>query len=539
MYTSIQDLIPVRDKIVADMLNADFDSVDLLLKNFLTTLISENTDEEQAIMIYNALLCLIDGIAQKPAHDNLSAQHVRVLRDFCREKRKNILEADLSELEIKAILEQHATQNPNFNAVQIAGIRKNIRITRNTGIVSPYLVEREPEYAVMAGVTWSPINPSHLLDAGFLFAPGEKFDCHKTFSIKDIKLAKDVNKGLIPEEYSIICRLLIEQCLQVYGKSLTKTILESAVKSTIAKIPAKAGELGFQKIKDYAQLMGININIPDENVEEWAKWLLATSSKSAMPRIGNSVNIDKTNIDYGIELLYPLVPLFSKEWTNIVNNPKIVSSGFRLSFVATTLLHYGGYECGIGIKMRVLSYSSCSFIIGADQDYMTRIAETSVAKNLCVPYVSQMSCVSSNTSVEFSLDDLLTKKIFPDNGVFVVTPKIFPITNIPQQTTPYPLSSNVTVAKTNKFEENDVFAIVPFGMNITEQCPVWGTPVDRDDVYAILPFLDFLPGQEQDASQTTIMCRLITEEIGTVKKAIESTPTKRFLFIKTKDKWMY
>jgi hypothetical protein len=58
-----------------------------------------------------------------------------------------------------------------------------------------------------------------------------------------------------------------------------------------------------------------------------------------------------------------------------------------------------------------------------------------------------------------------------------------------------------------------------------------------ENIESILPFLDFLPGQEQDKQQDFILCRVSAESNNAVTNAILSKTNKKCLLIKTKDVW--
>lgn len=535
-YREIKDLVPVKDDIIKAAQKTDLAAVETIFKQLLDSLLAENSNSDDAVMIYNAVLCLLDEIKDKAVFDNVLGRHSRVLRAVCSEARANI---SMSTAEIRILVNKYTAQQPDFPCIQIAGVRKTLRVTGNMGVVTPYLEGKDPEYAIMAGTTWAPINSQQLMSGGFVFSLPKTFDCAKTLSISKIDKNDLDGNGLTPAEFNLLCDLLIEQCTKIYGQETTKKLIIAAVTKTIEKIPSKVGEHGFQKIRDYAQtICNLSMNISAQHdSQHWLKWLLASNGLITITK--DAVKLpQQSQIQYGIELLYPILPLFSKEWINAVNDPTIVSSNFRLGFVIHSMLYNAIYDHSNGVKMRLLAYPSCSFAIGADQDAAARIAALSDSKNLASTYMLNASNASTRDKLVFSLDDLINKKVFPETGVFIVSSAMQQIANTPTIMPSYKISKDIPNEATslNGFQENDIIAIIP--AQNSDSVSVWGMPIEKQDAESILPYLDFIPGQEQDDLCTVLLCKVVAKPTEIVKKALIASASK-CVFVKTQEKWMF
>lgn len=535
-YNKIADLIPVAEEIMVAANKSDFDGVESICKKLLDELTAQKSDPNVAVMFFNTVLCHIDGLKDKTAYDNVISRHSRVVRSFCATTRKGInMEAD----GISKIAAEHITDKPQFDALRLLGVRKTLRVTKNLGVLSPYLVDEEPVYATIAGGTWAAISTQQVLDAGFLYSYGNKFDILRSFSLMKLDKTIHTSPGITPEEFGHVCRVVIARCIDVYGSKATQKLVETALTRTLSQIPGKVGEKGLEKVKEYAnQFCNINLNVKtdDSNNDEWLACLL--SSRDGVFTGGTSIPKNAT-INFGMELLYPVAPLFSKEWINAVNDPKLVPGGFRIGFVDNTLLYHAYYDCSNGVKVRLLPYPACSFAIGNDQTGTEKISETSLSKILCSSYTWTLADVDSRTKYDFNLDEVLSGDYtLPKSGSYTLVPRMIPLSDAPS------LGSGVKIEDYDEEEAipsgiapKDVIAVIRAKKQ--EDIPSWGTPLDKRTTDEIIKFLDFLPGQEYDDSQDVTMCVVSDKPVGSVGNAILSNKAYKYLLVKTNRPWGY
>jgi len=524
-YNQIVDTVSIMQTATSYAENANFKKVEELFNTFIAELLLQHQDPDHVIMIYNAALAALDSTKDKTTHDNIIARHARVLRNFCATHRN---EVHMQPDEINDLAKTHLTSTPNFASVKLAGIRKTIRTTQNLGIISPYLVDQEPERAIVAGCAWAAISPRQVIDAGFICLYGNKFDVQRTMSIIDIDTYNDPS-GLTLDEFQIFIRILIEKCIEQYETATASQLIRYIAINTINKIMAVSGQAGLDKIINFAKKY-LNLNLATlSNVQELLPFVLM--SKTNLFAQANKIP-QNACIHYGLELLYPIAPLLSQEWVSEVN--KLIEDDFRLGFVDNNALYHAKYN-GYNQHTRFLPYVSCSFLVSADQESSDKIAAASNSKLLSTAYVWQGSDTQSRYKIEFNIDDLLIKKVFPEKGTFVIKPKATHMCDQPHISSTYHVVENNTAADALPAMPNDIVFIV--NTRTAENVSVWGTSLTNSQAQAILPYLDFVPGQEQDSSQDIIVCKVDAEPNNNVSNALLSNRHNKFVFIKSKDRW--
>lgn len=523
-YTAIEHMVPIINKVTTFSSQAKYDSIQQTFEELFTALLAHHQNPDDAILAYNVALSSLEGVSSKDHYNNIIARHSRVLRNYCNKQRDTSL---LTPSEITRLTHEHLVSKQPLDAIKIAGVRKTIRISANVGILTPTLSGKEPEYAAAAGCSWSAISSWQVIDAGFMCTYGRKFDTQKTLSIIDMQAAHKPG-GITPAEFQSICKNMVDCCIQRYGLTTTQNLVTKAVSTTLDKITAKAGEQGFLKIKEFAK--EFNLNIPANNdLSKLLPFILISPNNVFGP-----VCPQGANIEYGLTLLYPVAPLFSREWITAVND--IVSGEFRIGFVDNHALHYAQYDCSHGIQTRLFPYASCSFLIGSDQGLSETIAASSKSKILPIAYQWDAVDTNSRLKLGFSLDDLMLQKVFPVTGTFVLKPRAVSLNNQPRLAHYGEATSDIkAVGFPDGVNVNDIIVVINHDSSGQDKAPVWGIPLEN--IESILPFLDFLPGQEQDKQQDFILCRVSAESNNAVTNAILSKTNKKCLLIKTKDVW--
>lgn len=531
-YQSISDMLPIARQLTKYANQAQYDSAEGLLQSFFNDLLQQNPNPDDAIMAFNAVLVGLDDAKDKLSHNNIIGRHSQILRSFCAKQRRD---AQAGLTEVDSLAEEHIT-SANKDALKIAGIRKTIRITKNTGILTPYLKDKEPEYATMAGCSWAAISTWQVIDAGFFCSYGNKFDMQKTLTIIDIQTA-DNEAGLSFSEFKLMCKILIERCIAEYGEEATVELIRRIATATIEKLPAKSGEQGIEKIKVFAsQRLKTNINVSYNDVMKLLPYVLICPDNF----LGGCKCPSGSLIQYGLELLYPVAPLLSQEWVSAIN--KQVSGDFRIGLVDNHALYHALYDCSHNIQTRLLPSASCSYLIGCDHSISEKIAQSSNSSFLASAYTWECSDTGSRNKIYFDLDELLNKnKIFPDKGSFVLKPQAIVPNNKPKIAPYYLMSENTDTSSLGSLDAKNIIAIIDVDAWTSDlkkkELPVWGAALSSAEAQQILPYLDFIPGQEQDARQDIILCKVSPTHTNTVASALFAQKHKKFAFVKTQDTW--
>lgn len=507
-YRTLNDMIPVAQQIVQEV--GQIEQIDKILSNFLEALLQQYGHTNKAINYYNALQNLFDNITDKTQYESVLAQHSRVLRAFCHNLRVNIV---MNEDEIARIIREHF-QLTSDSAVKLIGIRKSIRITANMGLITPWLAEDEPEAAAVSMCSWAATSPNMIIDNGFLVAYGNKFDTLNKGCLTKMNVeAVNDPSSLTPGEFALICRHLLDFLLELHGQDKALVFLEYVFKNALHSYAKKTADNDFRLLRDYGEKF-CGINIKATNRDQWVTCALSTKSG-----IFTSDKIPaKALITYGMELLFPIAPILSKEWMNAVDS-NIIPFKCKLGWVDNVMLYHAHYECSRGVKVRLLPTVTCTFVAGNDAGNSAKIMASSQSGLLGSGYTWKACDTSNNNIVQFTTDDLLAKQIFVRGKTYVISPDFINVSEFPDTAMPYVLNPRGSESKMPNIKVNDLVMIAASSQPI----PVWGRALTELEAEQILPWLEFLPGQEKEvANDNRLYCRVTDQPINTVAKAVMS-----------------
>lgn len=507
-YHTLNDMIPVAQQIIKEV--GQIEQIDKILSNFLEALLQQYGHTNKAINYYNAIQNLFDNIADKTQYESILAQHSRVLRAFCHNLRVNVV---MSEDEIARVVQEHF-QLSSDNAVKLIGIRKSIRITPNMGIITPWLLEDEPESAAISMCSWAATSPNMIIDNGFLVAYGNKFDTlKKGCLLKTDAAAVNDPASLTPSEFALISRYLLDFLLQLHGHDKALAFLEHVFKNALNSYAKKTGDNDFRLLREYGEKF-CGINIKATNRDQWVTCALSTKSGIFTPDKIPS----KALITYGMELLFPIAPILSKEWMNAVDS-NVIPFKCKLGYVDNVMLYHAHYECSRGVKVRLLPTVTCTFIAGNDANNSAKIMASSQSGILGSGYTWKAGDTSNNNVIQLTTDDLLAKQIFARGKTYVISPDFINVSEFPDTAVPYILNSqNLNNEKPN-IKTDELIMIV----STSQPIPIWGRALTAPEAEQILSWLEFLPGQEKEvASNDRLYCRVTEQPANTVAKAILS-----------------
>ena len=255
IYNKISDMTSVANQVRDAASQAD--KIESILTVFLNDLVKQYGATNKAVNYYNSIQCLLDGIADKTVYEGVLAQHSRVLRTFCHKLRTSIA---MTDHQISALVAPNFSFTPPPNATKLIGIRKSIRVTTNMGIITPWLVDDEPEAAALSMCSWAVVSPNIIIDSGFLVAYGNKFDALNSGCLTKVDAAtiNDPN-SLTPKEFAIICKHLIEHLVKTHGKNNTVDFLDTVFKAALDRYTKRTGDNDFRILAEYAEkFCGIN-----------------------------------------------------------------------------------------------------------------------------------------------------------------------------------------------------------------------------------------------------------------------------------------
>ena len=454
---------------------------------------------DRAIMIYNTILCHLDVLDNDTV--TIKGCHRQALNDFCRSLRTIQTEkVPLVDLTKSIIVPGKKTSN----RIQIGGIRKITPYSTRVGIINPYFFDSETVRCAVVGACANCAPASQIaIDAGTLVNLGRRFAGFKF---------RQMEPGLEEVDFIEMVDTLIDTCFRVYGTTTTQTLMTNIAKNLLLAKPNSKVEI-FEHLNKH----GIDTDA-DELID-------------CLDIFANTTNCD--GMKYGLSLFYPWAVGLSVAWVHEINE-LADTKNFRIGFVDMGALTSDSYEVG---KHVLVPSGTCSFLVAENYNEAARIQES--GGTFAVSYVWQGAHIDGQgqrSAATFTLDEVIDGKYFDEGGYYTMKAVIKTLNITPKIAEYYNVSSSAKILDASLVNDDSVFVVNIRKEQAKNQLSVWGETLSQQEAEEILPYLDFLPGQEQDDTQDTILCKMSSDPISSVASAVAST-NKPCVIVKLKEKW--
>lgn len=440
-----------------------------------------------AMAIYNSLLCHIDLFSDRVDFKNT---HKSIASKACAKARK----AQGQSSKLVDIVKQHITIRSDMSRVY--GVNKIVPYADNCGVITPYFDVNEIPEAVIFGCTHLAIGNQTSLDAGILLNLGLRFAGARF---------EPTLPGASQEEFNNVIDVLIEACNNVYGFQSTRELLVDIVKATL---------------EDCTQ-NEINLTV---------KYSIPDLAGASVEELINRVLSDDGG--YNLGLLYPIAGKLVQAWIRVINNScNETVKAFRIGLVSLEQL----FSSKDGQNKHTVISSLTKSFLAAENTVAQAKVEGSAGK-FAVPYLWDCSFKGKGgaSNFTFTLDNVIEDSPFCVPGDYKIEFSTKRQTSFPEVSSYYQCDKDTNNKLPNWANINDVFAVV--FQTDKPSISTWGDILTKSDASTILPYLDFLPGQEQDSETNIILCKINDSPIGAVKNALESKQAAH-VFIKLKSSW--
>jgi hypothetical protein len=467
----------------------------------LATFIGTSVEAEAIAMnIFNTLLCHLDNCVNSKDDIAFKTAHLKVARDVCRDARANASYEDF------VAASQQIVSDFQSCARTMGGIQRVIPCGTGYGIVTSQLSPADAVSAAIAACVYSAPQDNKVIDAGALVDLGRKFTT---------KLNKDL-PGLEEADFFRIVDTLIDRCFDVYGAEQTQSLINRIVDDFI-----KA-------------LTPTEVTQHNEYVTE-----VFPNAPTDVLKITNIVG---QRFKHGLSLCYRQARQLSLSWIKVLHYYHFAAGfSFKIGLVDVSCLLNDGYYLG---KHSLVSHVSSSYIIMGDYDATG--AAQKASGEFAIPYLWEKKHVKSGvtdirvitsgvTDIRvITIDNILCDPLFEDTGHYTLKPISQRISGAPQRV-PYYYINAITSTNQACEKDGDLFVVcLKSGSNT--QAAVWGQPLSSAEAEKVLPYLDFLPGQEQDTKQDTILCKTVTNPVGSIANALLATQTP-YLIVRLQEQW--
>jgi len=452
---------------------------------YLQELAQSTPTQDDAIMLYNTLLCHLDTV---PAGYALALKGAfrRVLLAFCKEGRM-ALQQDL-----KTKLRDAIATRWSSDACTIKGISCLVPHTLYCGVIRPYFEPHQVHHALISALTNSVPATQASVDAGVLVNWGLMFENPDVLDI--------TKPGLSEADFIQIVNDLIDICEEYYGIENTQSLINTIVGGLVVQV----------KSENHPLISYIRARVRNFPIAELPKILSATHMQGAFK--------------HGLSLLFPMANKLVPAWIYAVNDLcKTKPYGLRIGFVDVTT-----------VGAQAITPSK-SFAVMTNESFQHSSAVRNAAGRFGVPYMWHAVCAtaSQSHSFNFTLEDIVAGRHFDTEGVYTIEPVAQKTGKIPQQSVYYNLTGDSSGANVT---EKQMFAVLIQPTVPVAISPVWGTPLSKEEAETVLPYLDFVPGQEQVTLQDHILCYTQKQPLRAVANAIAALQ-KPCIIVKLADKW--
>lgn len=538
-YRKIEDVYPIVQKIM--MFYDKPKEISSILSEFIQDLFLEHGVSDQAIKYYVSILSLLDGDAgtkeapvemTRAVYDRIIKAHIDILREECVKQRQNI---NLSPSQITTMANIAMSHTPPKNCGQIMGIRKSTRVSPSVGVFSSWLTEQEMHAAAMSVCAWVPHHTS-VLDGGFVVGYANKFDVQGKGTLHELSDKIHTEQGMTPAEYKVICENLIHQVIKTMGNVDGSFFLKEVFKRAIEKIDE---ETISRLLLPYAAKCGLNIRVTSK--DEWVNVFLAAKKNLPNPEWASIPSC--VELEYGMELCYPIAPLISWIWVEEVNQlsgSKAIKH--RVGYVDVDSLFHSKYNTrsaegddGINRGYGLFPMFSCSFIAAPNLVSAEAISGCSDNGVMRSAYTWKANATDDDSPIAYTLDDLFDDKVFQAGKKYSVSVDMKSTICLPFSTSPYeaaPVNIDNPVFPQELVRVGD-FITIAFSDSREEATCAWGEPLTSGGAAKVIPFLEFNQGQELDSRErrkARVLCCVTAKKSSAVNTFLSNTGRKYSLF---------
>lgn len=442
-----------------------------------------------AMNIFNTILCHLDTCNNSKEALALKTAHLKVMRSVCKDARANASYEDF------VTTSQQIVSDFNSCARTIGGVQRVIPCGTGYGIVTSELSTADAIGAAIAACVYAVPQDKRVIDAGALVDLGKRFTT---------KLNKDL-PGLEEADFFRIVDTLIDRCFDVYGAEQTQSLINRIVDHFIQA------------------LSPVEVTQHDEYVKE-----VFPNAPTDVLKITNIVG---QRFKHGLALCYRQARQLSLSWIKVLHYYPDFATGFKIGLVDVSCLLNDGYYLG---KHSLVSHVSSSYIIMGDYDATG--AAQKASGEFAIPYLWEKKHTKSGaTDIRvITIDNILCDPLFEDTGHYTLKPISQRISGAPQRV-PYYYINAITSTNQVCEKDGDLF-VVCLKSGTNTHAAVWGQPLSSAEAEKVLPYLDFLPGQEQDTKQDTILCKTVTNPVGSIANALLATQTP-YLIVRLQEQW--
>jgi len=456
---------------------------------------TNNNNYEKAAAMYHAATAMIDatGLTGKHLESLMNAQMSVATRKTAEYRASNPVPEKVS----REIEKQAFGAMPAGHGC-LKGLLKSVVVAPTAAVLTPWIPEEDMDSAAaILASNNHPYNAS-IFNAGYLLFFGERFSQKTGNILKDFSDLENDKKGLTASAFSRVILNLLNQIVKKDGAKNAYNFFESLVEALAKEV----GESNFTPVvQQYGNVRGLKIS--GKTIKDVIHCILANKKPPAAAGI---MKIDDNlDIESGLELLYPFAPIISGIWLTKRQDFGFIDGHYL--YRANPFVNPDTGKASIGIKFKILVSGSVTYVVAGDSQAGKSVADVSESGQVPVAYTLTASSAngkSYNTTLDELLDPsqkVLKAETYELKARFIQTQQTL-LSKEQCLFTPMSMEQTVDIIENEKattlpdwIKEGEIISVASFEKNSGNERFTWGSPIESNEFYKVLPFLKLVHGQ--------------------------------------------